>query len=808
MPFESTPWARQDAYAVLPFSSQRATTSDLHAGSITFLDLVASDRPIETIAGYLDAVPAWLLARPSALLIRWLEEGARTNAGEAVEYLAERLRSRNLSVPVGLIRFAIGTEPSIAWDSQTAQRTHGVGINDADLLYRARRVEVGSYLEWGRAVWRPSGYHYQFPSGRHARVYVRVADGFTDIRAAAAMATWLYRHIQPDATSAVVVDTGTLGPLVTELRAAASSAGAAIDPVIGIDNYPRSPLPLQQRLLKATDGLPVLGLVSVSDTGTLASQLASVLNQGRSGAVDVVVEQLVARGLAEGTSIEPLSGGVADPWIALGNPGGVPAEPPCEACGDPDSARLVYIDPRSMAAMVLPKPELLMPDLTDARRNASLWEAYEQVKARRPHSDWVGLAGPTGTRLSPDGTLDAEEQGVFFEPAQLLLSTGVIGTRRRELSELPARHSDDPEKKRILAARDAVGNEASVVVIDEVERGLFSDQEWEHVRHQLSPFVSTEASYFRFSGSGPEVTVSHCDGGYAPAEPPSVLIVALGLRTGVTLHRMFLAARQQWPSAEHRGVVIHAHPHDDRVWASARNTFTDSRGKPRLLALWLTYMPLWSPFSEELDLLNSFPAKDLSEDVHRTLQQRRDDLKQIGGPKIPFWGPTDQQLQKGSYFGEELEAASTCAAVGSSLQGARLRKRSRGAPHWTMVDLPRTFRSFFDGLIHASVLRWTRTEECWWGEQEADAVQLIMEMQHQMAPHWPLILPELLLAGLQGKLPSAARQHVVEDARDALRRSRRQGGIADDRSRDFLAFGLELYRVGEVQGRGRRKARP
>ena len=42
------------------------------------------------------------------------------------------------------------------------------------------------------------------------------------------------------------------------------------------------------------------------------------------------------------------------------------------------AARLVQVDPRSMSAMVLPEAaELLVPDLTDARRNSSLWEAYQ-----------------------------------------------------------------------------------------------------------------------------------------------------------------------------------------------------------------------------------------------------------------------------------------------------------------------------------------------------------------------------------------------------------------------------------------------
>src|SRR5437879_805206 len=93
-------WARQDAYARIPFDSERAVASDLHAGGLTFLDLPRTTRTLDTIAGYSDGLPAWLLARPSVLLIRWLED---INATDAANAFRRRFSARGIQVPVGVV---------------------------------------------------------------------------------------------------------------------------------------------------------------------------------------------------------------------------------------------------------------------------------------------------------------------------------------------------------------------------------------------------------------------------------------------------------------------------------------------------------------------------------------------------------------------------------------------------------------------------------------------------------------------------------------------------------------------------------
>ena len=45
-----------------------------------------------------------------------------------------------------------------------------------EIATRSRAVELRALLDWGRAIWRPSGYHYQLPSGLHCDAFVKLAD--------------------------------------------------------------------------------------------------------------------------------------------------------------------------------------------------------------------------------------------------------------------------------------------------------------------------------------------------------------------------------------------------------------------------------------------------------------------------------------------------------------------------------------------------------------------------------------------------------------------------------------------------------
>lgn len=760
-----------DAYARLPYETGRAWYPTPHTGSICFLDVSASDRSIETISGYLNALPPSMIARSVAVLVRWgAKELGWPAADEAAAGLHERLRRLGHNAPVGVIPFEVARDPYIVWS------TSDPPSDDATLLARARAIELHAFLMWGEAIWRPNRYHYLLPSGRHATTFVRVADAFQDARAPGALATWLYSQLDTERSSALVIDTGALSSLAAELRLAIAQAAFAkseaptgLLPVYALDAYPESNLVLQQHLAKSMEGVQVIGLVSVSHSGTLAARLRNALS---SITDKFVVEQLVRRNGPHAVSIPATASSdqqVTDPWLAL-NDENSPRD--CAACGRADTAQLVRIDPRSMSVLLLPEPNLVVPDVVDAQRNSSIFNLYlrSDVAGNLSTLDEeavpISYLGPTKTRSDGTPGLAEVTKSVFFEPSALV-TDGTIRDRIQKLTELRKSSATDTEPTRIAETLHRIADQQSQLI-------LFDRREYD-LLEQLGVLQLLVDELSELHGDDPTVAtfcVDDGDGRIEDAEDieaANVLIVALGVRTGVTLHRMFLGARDRWPTACFAGVALHAHPSDSRIWASAQNTFRDTSGNTRLLALWLTYLPDWSPLRLEQDFLErSIPTLaeavqdgSLSSSVLDFAQERLAGLAS-GRPSQALWGQASQVVRQGSYFGDQLPSSMLIAAVGSALHSSRLRARGPHQPQWIAVDMPRVFRSYFDGTIHAAAFRWVARGEGWWGASGGtEAVQLIEELRHQQKPDWGTLLPELLLAGAMGKLPVDAVNHLT-----------------------------------------------
>ena len=148
-------------------------------------------------------------------------------------------------------------------------------------------------------------------------------------------------------------------------------------------------------------------------------------------------------------------------------------------------------------------------------------------------------------------------------------------------------------------------------------------------------------------------------------------------------------------------------------------------------------------------------------------------------------GRSDPELPPHSYFGQSLGSREALCAVGSAIQTARIRARPRGSPYWTQFDLRRALRSYFDGLIHASILRWCEPQEAWWGPSSRDCCDFLLELE-RVDFDFDLLLPELLLACAQEKLPERATAQLLETART------RVASADDQRTHDHLTLGIAL----------------
>ncbi len=770
----------------MPFHVDRAQRAQGTRGGLTFLDVSDRRVNVDTIAGYLREVPLDIVDRSDWVLARWGPESQGwPPASEAAEALQDRLAAIGSGATLGVIIFEVAVSPAIVWSS----RQSGPNGNEPVLLARARAVEVEAFLKWGYALWHPDTYHYVLPSGKHTSSFVRLADAFQDQRAAAALATWLYGALDPDAPTTVVMDIGTLMPLVSELERAAernmanSGSSAGIGTVLSLDRYPSTSLGLHRSLLTMPQESPLLGLVSVSDSGGFAERLLGAFSA--LGAPTVRIEQLVSRQRPGATAIRggpPPQRTIEDPWLGIDVPDGTePDGQPCRLCRDPDRARLVRINPRAMSALVLPEPDLIMPDIFEAQRNASLWEVYGSALSP---GEAIGLVGPTGTRPSPESAR-VREESIFFEPAQLVKVSPatLIKNRLAEFEHYPKRDKKDPIRGQVKDTHSLVASGASIVMYDACERRLLTESEWQDLEEAVCQhgFVSDDANW-----------ISHTPGSDSPeptetleAGSAGVLILVLGARTGLTCQRMFLTARQQWPSANFRCLVVHAHPENDRVWRSIRNNLTDSDGDKRLLALWLSYVPSWSPLVVERETYRAAQQKGLDTPEMRA---RLDDLEGNPEPGHTLLGRANPQLREHSYFGQDLGSRETLCAVGSAMHTSRIRGSRRDAPYWTQFDLRRVLTSYFDGLIHACILRWCEPQEAWWGPASRDCCDFLLHLE-SLDFDFDLLLPELLLACAQEKLPEEAAAQVLTTAR---KRIGRLDGSLDERSRSHLQLGIDL----------------
>lgn len=689
----------------------------------------------------------------------------------------------------------------------------GADADDAPaLLARCRAVELLGLLEATGGIWRPSSYHYRLPSGQHAGSFVRIADVFRASRAAAALASWLRGGLTLETTMAF--DSGTLMPLAEQLDGLVTRFGAALNGTVAFDRFPRSRFEYL-RQFKPSEGADVLAVLSVSSSGRTYRLLEQSLNQTLGDAWRA--ECLVARQEPAATALPPASERARQaPWATIEDP--LPSgsgSDSCRLCADSERSTVIRIDPRTFGAMALPAPTRVMPDTGAAARNASLLEQYEIDVLGTPA---VQLAASEASRLRVRPLLREEQPDkVRFEPVGLLMRDEVETRVERRIAEferfLPRSPSAHGKVTGALTRLRAL--EPTLVVVDPEERsGLGAALADGRPRQPADEREALER--FRRLAQVVCPTVTEVVAGTAGCELESalekhsrVLIVCAGLQTGVTMQRLVVTIGDAKRGSHIGGLVVHAHPHDRQSWASVCNTF-GGRAKPRLLALWLTFLPLESPFLRERELLAEGTQKRWFEAACFGARQRLEDRltwltgSGTGRPlKSPLWATQTHRLRPTSLFGD-VDDRRLVAGMGAALTDQLDAATSANAPEWVQVNLLNALRSYFDGILHATLLRWTHPGRAWWGTDD-ECRSLIDELKarFEATDDWPMLLAELLLATAMGKLPAAGGQHLIDHARRELDSASPGPGPDEDHPLGYVELALMLAeRRGEEKAEG------
>jgi hypothetical protein len=683
--------------------------------------------------------------------------GQRSRNGRLAE-LKTQIEALQLgsSVQWGLLHQPVG-QPS--W-------IEGFEPHPDDIIDRARAIELEALLDWGQAIWTPTTYHYRLPSGEHAAGFVRVADALQRPRDIEALASWLHGLLADKV--GIVVDTGTLSGIVEALVAAIrSKKGWHPGPVNVLDGYPATSLDVTSAVRDTNQGSGVVALLSVNSSGRLRDHLVhalSTLPDGQTKALDVLVNK------AEITSYLQHSEGVQ---VRTWHPR--PSEEPlvqykaenagqCELCRSAKTATLISISPRSFDGSLPSALARITPKVEDARRNRRLWELADSVKsAIRLEADPTQVV----SEWRPPGQMP-----FVFDYAKLLAKPAFRRDAIKSLLEDLRRRRADP-------------GDADLVLMPDHEYALRGRAQ---LLKELHPILGRKfiSGGFPVKGAWPQELLTKVHDARQ-----CIAIVTLGAVTGTTLHTALSAVQGARDHGRYDlfAYVLHARLTDERAWQTLQNSYGSL-----LFAAWHCYLPERSPLRDEaktLGELSDSAERGLSRAAMAFLKSRRELLsrRDLDRGVSLFWGTKPEtELTPNSIFGQGLRAPATYAAVASAMERARRDQRSAIVPVRRVFEMPAILRSYYDPMILAAVLRWLHPHEAWWGvELDDEGVAIRALLTRATQAHRLILVPELLLAGAQGKLN---RPGIMASQADASALLEEPGVEEADRGPIELALAL------------------
>jgi hypothetical protein len=738
-----------------------------------------------TEARYLSrAIQNSALARVRYMLFRWpalgVAESAEDKASEIEEltaWLADITQHESIKLffphYVGVIKFNIGDAPTIVWHVSSPSETVA-----RHLIDRALRVEFRALLNWGHGIWRPKRYHYVLPSGTHSDVFVKVADAFRTPRDVHAMATWLTDRLHDD--MAIIADTADLIPLAIQLRNFADKRLWRDIRIEVLDEYPRTRADLFQALRSGRKSGRALILFSVNSSGTYRDIMydiaAATYRDVTVWSMVVLVDKMKP---ADQTGYYSTDNSEITTWYGLSIP---PIATPhsateCELCSHPEKSQVVLIDPRTFEAVALPGANLIMPDVGSAKSTRRFWTACYASSSVEVLS--YPAQSPSIAAREKEAVMN-----VKINTERLWSATEFLQNLKAHLQVLPR---DTAAKAMRLC---------DCIVVSTYDRQLPNFTEAVNILREYLELRSVPIIAIDNLGR-PEQQLS------TYLQP---LLLGAGSVTGWNIRQLLSTVQESWQSQPVAGsphcLVVHARPTTVRQWENLASSF-----ERRIFAVWTSYIPEQSPLGDEAVLLSRSKGSVRGEeatayaDRRLTVCQATTDwasrLKRVidgaPDPRAVLWGLTGESTERvrnESLYGTRVDAITAYAAVGSAMQAAR-QQSDRTDPRCPMFDFDSISRSYFDGIIVASILRWAKPGESWWGSNARDQrVAITSLVKRTTNLHDQVVLfPELLLAAAQGKVPGSAAADMVALI-DAIV-DEWQGGI----DRAPIMLGKELLRI-------------
>ena len=790
---------------------------------LTFVDLYSrlrteyspGEAQIEDLTGAVQS-HLHLCSRTDLIVFRWpwIVGPSQESHADQIDIWINRLIGHNGGEPVlgsrirvGVIQHQVAKEPTLCWGRWTPDGSEVDGI-----VRRIRAVETEAMLRRQNAVWEPTNYHYRLPNGEHSDMFIRVADAINEPQDAYVMACWLSEQLCD--RIGVVADTGGLTPLIVQLESFLTRFDWAIGPTAILEAYPAGRPLVRQAIESAhNESTPrIMAVLSVSSTGTLRRNLVDELKRvaldgGTISSLDYVLNVIVDRTATDEHLSRLVSEDAtnAESWWTIDRDVHSESSGICSLCWDPDKAPLVAVDPRTYGAMALPIPHLVMPDTGHAKAAQLFWERA---------SDLGGLAIEVNPHPNSRGAR-AKRSALPVRPLFEVICQP-SGLRRLVDEQCKRRPLDERIKSTnlvIVASHDVEHVELSSPLVN-AEFSL--EESLREVLNGIGIKSTTPIVTVNRNTTRPELASEVAELGSGDV----ILIFAWGSVTGLTLRDLKLSVADALIDAgldvSVNGLVFHARLSHPKEWSAQKNQFFPGT----LEHLWSSCFPWTSPIAEENRLLNRSDIEDgeISDlatsflanrrqflEMHETYADQKDDwsprldlLDDVADPTHIFWGmsgDTHQPSVRGqSLYGKELDCLTAYASVGSAISYTRFTQQASAAPRWVMFNMGRIVRSYFDAVIICSMIRWMLPGELWWAERdEKEEIRASVQfLLNQAADHSEqvLLIPELLLACAQGKIPQQAHKDVRERAEQLLQEWPTDEGF--NMARGAVQVGLKL----------------
>jgi hypothetical protein len=577
-----------------------------------------------------------------------------------------------------------------------------------------REVELTAIMVRSEAIFAHKEYHFELPSGQHAEKFVRLADAFRSIFDIRRFTDWVLPRLT--GPTVVIADTGSMLPLLIDLREQARNRFGWHVEISTLDRYPQDAVavsdavaaihnrPLVARAKGEDQPMAILFLISVNSSGRLC-RLFKALDLPRSK-----IGVICATEIDEDKEACPSDFVLVTVPVERWDPN---SEVGCAGC---KASEVIRVHRETYELLPSIKRDEIKLEIKAAMALAEFWEIADETKAVQLHVD-VNYTDHHGRQ-------DYRHFSVYLKTAEL------------------AKHPTF--RNRCIARLREEVREPNVILIP---------------KHESSGMVinlckeAFPGSQIVGQGRFPEDVQKQIRG----AE--RILVADDAIVTGITLRNLrtelFRVTQQFEMDPEVNAFVMVARPADDEALLSITRKYR-SRQVRKIVTPVQLYLPgaRQCPWCDERRLLTSYQHR-LSQAAQSLAATR---IKKLTSPvyaQLLLVGPADRlpadPKTHGSFFGtldqQTAFAAGVCAA-----QTIKLRLGSFGGIRGNVFDLTHAIHAYYEGVLLASILRTYNAVHVRYPLSDPKVQTEIAGLnQHQV---YPGVIAELALAAIDNKIPS------------------------------------------------------